>query len=601
MIRRALPSLLIFATLVTATVAQAARTDSSAAALLDADAAVVVRLDPGVLFPAAELGAELGGVAGGIVELIRGGSKGLIGADILARKGYNKAGFDVRQPIWMQLAAIDGKRAIEVYERLGKARDWTTLFLRKTPKVMWRTRVVIPLRHRARAKKSLLTLLDQATTMHRLRPTEYERIALLLGDRPKNGKDIIRTLSRYGVIAIGWKSGIDAYVLLRLSKRVAIIEVVGSFAGVPLDWQRDRRKLLRTLVPIARRRGGFRSTLDSGAAHELNSPGAHVWISTKAARAALLALSHTEALRRIAARLPQSKAQARAFRAHTDPDCNGLDTLATRGRIVDVAVSMRLGGKSLQVQASWGLRSTDWLKRLRAKTSNLLAAPSAVLAASVFIHDLKSLTKLWRPAPLQRGLASGLRSLTRCPGGSLTALLITGWPEIAASWLSDLRSVDPMARKIVDNFGPAHAAIRKASIHPNKAVAAMEARVASAAGEVAKAFDIAFGKRAPMGVGKRWGQGPILAFIRGEMAGFAYGKRSLSWFAKLRRSKPPATKGTQLVAARIQPATLLRQIAVDVSSARPWSALAQKHLGPGTASVRVDGDRLRASITVEFH
>jgi len=589
--------------LIALVIAMAARASLAApsgdAALLDGDAGIVARIDPSSLFAVLPMLAELGGPAGAGVELLRAGSKSIIGVDLTEAAGYGAAGLDPKRPIWIQLGAIDGRASTEVFEKLGQARDWTPELFRATNKVMWRSRIVVPVRRRDNARRALLEILDRATTMVRVRASEEERLAMLVGDRPKYGKEIIRALSQEGVIAIGWLEGPGAYLILRQSARVAIIEIAGPFAGVPVTWRRDRRKLLGALVPLARSKGGFAGQLGTGAARELATPGLHLWIEPAALRTTLVALHQTDELRHLATTLPQSDAKARAFqRRRSDPDCVGLTRLTERGQIRDFTASLRPKAKTLTLSLRWGLRATDWIRALRAPTGAVLPAVG-IASGAIFVHHLDKLTGLWRPAALQRGFATGLFALTHCPAGSLTALVLTAWPELAAAWIADLRQVSPAAKAIVDGLAVARGVIRRASIDPQRAAMAAEAEVIGTGDTIPEAFDLVFGARAPSKDAMRWGRGPLFAFQHAKSFGFAYGQGTVRWFLNQPRTQGAAPAAT-LAVASFEPAPLLEQLAAEIDWLVPVAELARKHLGHGRAEIGVDGGSLHATASVEL-
>ncbi|MBT8491492.1 MAG: hypothetical protein KJO07_00415 [Deltaproteobacteria bacterium] len=564
--------------------------------LLDDDAAVVARIDVEPLYQLVDLAARSGDQLSRSIALVGTASRFKLGLNLLQRAGFKAAGFDERRPMWLQLGAIDGERVDRAFEHLAGASDWTPKVLRKSPKAVWRSRWIIPIRDRRKAKKTLVSLLGTVAELQPVYPKNRERLALLVGERPRKSADVVARLTRKGVATIGWAPQLDAYVTLRFGRRHAVVDIIGTFAGVPLVWARDRKKLIGAIARFGPRRSSF--SLKDKARRSLTRKGVHLWVGSEAAGAALKAIGLNERLRATAARMPQSAAQ-RKRASKRDPDCVALEDLATRGQVSEMSLSLLPSKGQLQVRASWKLRRPDWLAAMHNPGSEVVApgAGGSVATATVFLGGGQQLAKLRLPAPLARGLGSGLRALTRCPGGSFIAFALLRWPELAASFVADLRSVHPMGKRIVAAISNPAVAIKIPSGLAGNGVMAFDATVGKRArADIEGLFDQLFGNRQGLANGTVWGRGRFTPFRRGQRLGFGLGRRSRDWYVKLPAGKPSRS----LARAWFDLPGLVVPLARTNKSLDWLGRLARTSLGKAELDVALDGDVVSATADIEL-
>jgi hypothetical protein len=567
------------------------------ATFIDDDAAVVARIDVGPLYQLLDLGARAGGDLANLTAILGTASRFKLGHNLLTHKGYRQAGFDERRPIWLQLGAIDKRKVEGAFAHLATAHDWTNKTLRKSPKAVWRSRLIIPIRNRKRAQQTLAKLLGAVATMEPVSSKSGERLAVLVGERPRKSAEVVARLRRAKVTYIGWAQPLDAYLALRVVRGYAVIEVVGTFAGVPLVWARDRKKLLGGMAPIRRRKGGF--SVRTRNRRALTQPGVHLWIGSANSTTAMMAIGLTDRLRTIAAHLPQSKARGQRA-GKREPDCVALEALGEKGQVRELLVSIRPHKRRLELDFGWLLRKVDWVQAMH-RPGNEIAAPGAdksVATATAFLGHGDRLAKLWRPAPLARGLASGLRALVACPGGSFSLFALLRWPELAAAFVADLRATNPTAKRITEHLhSPALAIKVPANPSRESGIMAFDAALADneARQEAAELFVQAFGASRKGDGYRLWGNGRYTPFARDERVGFALGPESAAWYSKLPAGKPSKS----LARAWIDVPGLIAPLARSIPQLEGLARLARTSLGKANLDLRLDGHVLRATAVIE--
>jgi len=495
---------------------------------LDADAPVVVSLRPTLLTTGATLLADaFGREAPELARAAAAGRAGSIaafGADLLSRDGWLAAGLDPDQSVLISLGAIDDGRAEHVYDELFALDEWTDAKLRKVRKTYWRSRAVVSITDAKQAARTVRTLAAFASDIYAINKREATEIAMMLGGAARKAESVEQRLRKRKLVAIGWLEGFDAVIALRVlpKRKLLVIDVVGSFAGVPNVWTRDSRKLL---AAIERNPGTSKlpAILAQGTGADALGADFAVWLQPAALLEFARASRRHRALRVLATAKP---AAARRRELHREASaeigqCNRLRPLATRGPLLDVAFTLDLDARGLRGRARWGLRKGNKLApALAVRDDALMTWPGpkdAVITAAHYLGDVRALRALARPRVMRKGFDKLDDAMRQCGGGANFIAALFGWHALAGMALDEVVADDAALAAVVDGAGNGALAIRKVGKTDHDLVGGAAVSVnAAGAKALATALDGALGPRDHKRLRKRrvtlWSSGAARAF-----------------------------------------------------------------------------------------
>lgn len=580
-----------------------ARAGAGPAALdgwLDADAPIVATLEPaGLEAMAAAVARTPGGARA--VAAARVALGAVAGFDPLSKSGWSAAGFDADAPIAASLGAIDPDGAQAVYAALVAARRWDDRTLRRVRKVFWRSRAVLRVTDWQRARKTVDRVVAAVPGVYAVGAADAPQIAALVGERPRHADRVVSRLGRRGVVALGWIAGLDAYVAVRALPKpgLVVVDVVGTFAGVPIVWPRDSRKLLAaierapgtSLLAAARERG-------AGATRGAVT----VWLRPRPLMALLKAVGRHAALR-AAAFAPGDR---RALRRAADAElarCAELDAVVDTSPLADVAFAIDVTGDGVDARTVWGLRDGMALAAaLLVDDDELFAwtdAPDRAVTAAVYLGGIGALRGVPRPPLLRDGLGGVQRAAVACGGAGAIVAGLFGWPQLAGAALDALRAGAPDWAAIVEGARNAAVVVRRgrrgaaayaAAITVDDAdAAAVRARLARAAG---RARDVSAGGR-PV---RLWSLGPRVAFAYetgADAAAFGVAADEPAARALVRAAGP--TESPPLARARIR----VRALAEDWLPG-PVARVLARYIDRIDWQLAVAGDRLEARTSLRW-
>ncbi len=515
---------------------------SSPADWLDPDAAVVVRVDMQFLGRASQIAAETGGRFATVAKLAAVMSAAGLGLDVTRTRAWQDSGFDTSRPILLQMGAIDVSEATRVAKALFEAKSWSAKAMRKIPKTYWRSRLVLPI-HSARAARSVLSGVRTIPDLHTVEPKNRAEIAMILGARSARARTIIPTLRKRGVFMVGWLPGFDSLVFARIvGNDVVVVDIIGSFGGVPVVWDRESSALLKVVSRgSSQGQGSFLRTVGKGASHQLSRPGLALWLQPSRLLDAARALELTRLLRQDADILAARKRRARRMPAQS-PACRDFRELADAGAFTDFAVRLHAGKRRARVTLSWGLRAQYGLRRALTTADDRLPLPRPAantrLAGSLYLSGLGALRGLARPSAFAGSWERMWERVRQCGGGAATVTAVFGWPQVASLFLDEVASIDPSARRVVASVRNGSVAIHRLAWNPDKiAWAGDVSLVRSGAKDVHGYLDAVFGSsslHSKPRTHRIWGAGPIrpYAWHRGKkvsVVGMAMGGATVAW------------------------------------------------------------------------
>jgi hypothetical protein len=476
---------------------------------LDADAAAVVRIEAGQIEQAAGL-LRSSGLPGMFetITMLSAGSAFALGFDPMAKTGWFAGGLDGDVPLLASVAAIDRGAVDRIVAARGSS----------DRPVLWRTRAVLKLDDPAKGGRSLTALLGLASGGVEVSPGNGAALAGMLGGATGDGNAVVTELRAAGVLAVARVPRVDGVLLLHRHGDVAVLDLVAPYAGVPLDWKRDRAAL-RAL--LARKPGGPGARLGRGAGTLLTRAGTVIWMDTVRLAASWAARQREEAVR-----LVRSGHLRPAELRPAPPSCADLDVLAASGPFEDLAVSVtfRGGGRQLRMTAavSWTLRPGSKLAPALAVADDLLIDPldlarsrGAAAAGAVYLRGLGGLRALPRP-PLLAGADKLEAAEPAC--GEHTAELVRAlaWPQVIGMHADDIAAVHRDADRAIASLRNAGFAVRNASLDPKQLEGVVTASVDPGAVPLVDGWlDLVFGAHGELPAKDRqparrlWSEGPL--------------------------------------------------------------------------------------------
>lgn len=436
-----------------AAAARAAPPITALADWADPDAAVVLVVQPDALARGFQLAGDLGAdsVAGWPAAV-----REALGADVLDAAAWSKLGLDAGAPVVVSLGAIDGAEALAVYDALIAADKWNDKTLRTVRKTMWRHRAVIPLADARRATAAVKAMAAAAPGLYAVDvAADAPDIAMLLGAVPRKAPGVVSPLRKRGVEAIGWLPGLDAVIAVRVDARrkVVVVDVISSFAGVPLVWARNQKQIVGALD---RHRGGsgVRARLSAGGAAGLGGADVIAWIQPGPLLDAAIATGRHNVLRAVAevAGARERKTIAREGGAAVER-CELFRPFATAGAFSDAAIGLWLDARTPRVAVAWGLRRGDPLAAaLAARDDGAvdlagLGAPVFVFAS--YLDGVGALRALPRPPALDGGVRALAETAATCGSGGALVTALFGWPAVAGAVLDRIAGAEPGAEPAV--------------------------------------------------------------------------------------------------------------------------------------------------------
>jgi hypothetical protein len=576
-------------------------------AWLDEDAPVVVSLRPSFLSAGATLlsksfGVDAPELAVGVAA-VSAGSKAALGVDLLSRAGWEAAGFDPDEAVLISIAAIDDRHAEQVYDKLFSFKEWSDAKLRKVRKAYWRSRAVIRLTDTKLAAKAVRALVAFTPDLYSVRKDNARELAMLLGGSARKSNAIVGRLRKRNFVAMGWLGGLDSVISFRIDgkRNLLLIDVVGSFAGVPTVWTRDSKKLLAVLerspgnskLPSLMARGAGASALDSDLA---------VWLQPRALVDLAKAAGRHSALRALAVSKPNKKKRRELHKIASSEigQCDRFRDLAARGPFLDAAFTLDLDSHGLRGRSSWGLRT------LLVKDDGLLAwgnPKDSVIVAAHYLQGLAKIRALPRPKVMKKGFDTLGEAMHLCGSGGSFVVALFGWPSLIGMALDELRAEDPMLATLIDGMRNGALAIQRIGENESDLIAAAALSFdAKAAKRLRGLVDPMFGKATRKKFGGRpatvWKAAPVSAFTYEPgraVTGFggAMGKGAISWFVRAYGPSPnPPIARWSIDAAR-----LVAQLPEAVPD--PWGAIADK-VDRLEGSLAVRGSALVAEVALQF-
>jgi hypothetical protein len=487
-------------------------------AWLDADAPIVIAVRPAWI---EGFVAQIKDLGSGVPELEAGlgwlsaGTVAVLGFDLLSKAGWQRAGFAGDAPMVIAVAAIDDGDAEKVYDDLFAAKQWNDKKLKTVNKVYWRTRAVVGVSDAPAVDATVRHMTNTIPDLYEVRSEDAEQIAMMLGEAARKSDKVVRRLRKRKFLAIGWISGLDAVIAMRMDdkQRVLVIDVVATFAGVPTVWPRDSRKLLAALerspgnskLPAVLARGAGAGALDSGLA---------VWIQPTAMIETAKASGRNRALRALAYATQDDKIR-RAMHKQASSEiarCDEFRELAGRGPFVDVAFTNDLqtsgAARASTWRARWGLRKGYKLGAAMMVADDGLMTwgkpNNAVIVAAHYLDGLGLLRSLPRPKVMDRGFDELGEAIHQCGGASAALTAMVGWPQLTGMLLDEMRASDPDVARIVDGLRNGALVITKLAEDRNDIVAAGAATFEDpAAGAIQSLVTKLGGKGAKKTIAKR--------------------------------------------------------------------------------------------------
>jgi hypothetical protein len=550
----------------TALVAAPARA-APGAELLDADAALWIRLDAAPLAAVADELTRRAGPAG--ASLRRGVEDAVvaaIGGSPLTPDGWRALGLDPARPVLAAVGAIDEAALLGATGLTGTLLGGPAPPRNAAPRrgpggvAVWRSRALLPVLDAARARATVarLSAALPVVAVERAHAAAIGRLVGALGDA---GGDAAARLGRAGVLALapGPRGGI---VAIALHGRWLVVDELVP-VGRPLRWHSDADRVLRLLA----RRATARAS--SPPLRHLDVAGVSALLIPARFTAAVLWSELAAA--------PLTRAGIERVRLR----CATTAAVTARGPLGDLGATLRARPGALEVDATWAV-----------------AAPLAgVLAAT-------------RPAPLPRagdldGTAASLRShvaswaplaglsfagftadlpprLAACHPALAALALAYGWPHRIGALARNLTRAEPEAGPLIAGLGPFVAVVHDLPAAPEQLRdlhVSVEVAIAPAiVPALTRLADLVWGPgRGDAGL-RRWGQGRLRAFARTgppPTAGLAVGTAAAGHGA-LPRAAGPASAHTvfelRLAAAALTPLTPLAALAGEVAARARWDA-----------------------------
>jgi hypothetical protein len=595
----------VFLILLGAGPAQAGTSTDPALTYLDSDAMAVVSVTPADLAKVFETSRRASPRLKTAITLVSVLTRGGLGFDITKSKKWGDAGFDPDRAIVVQLLALDETRAQVVFRDLWKTEKWSSPALRRIKKTYWRTRIVLPIRSGVRAS----AMLSKSSLIPDWYPVDNENagdIAMMLGEPARHGERTVRSLTKSKIFAVGWIAALDTYVFARLAKKHIVVDLLGSFGGVPVTWARDKKALL-SLVTRQPGNAGFVGRMSSGAARKVGGPGLVMWSHPQRLLAFGRALEWNAQLTRISQ--ADSNRGKRRKVTMVPTECAAVDAIAQSGHLTDAALSVRTSARDVRARLTFGVRAKSplpaVLKPKRAAVLDTAHLKKAAMAGVLRIGDLDGLRRLTRPKEMAAAWDKVWASAAMCGGGAATVLTFFGWPQTAAVFLDELVALDSTAKELIDGARVAAFALKRPGVGRDDTVGVAELALTQGASTVAERYlDVLFGdKKKANGdtiSANVWGNGPLRPYLVSSgstrVLGLGLGKRSIDWVVDQPRAR---TKGKTAPPLFELKGDLSKSLAPLASSDSEWSAVAKmlhRAIGPISARMQVDSTTIELSV-----
>jgi hypothetical protein len=457
---RAVALVLVASMLVGASALAAARADAKPApsavelaAWLDDDAPIVAVIQP-------EKFAAVAALAGrGLRHVAHPLGAALIplaeATDDDAR--WRQVGLDRQRPIALSVGAIDVSAAKTVFERLAGLPHWNDRAMRRIGKTYWRTRAVLSVADANLVGQSIGRVADRWPNLHPVAKAHHATIAALLGAPPEQASRLVARLRRNRIVALGWLDNIGGLVAVSVhpSSKLLVVDVVGSFAGVPVVWTRDSREVLGLL---SRHRGGS-SVADAlsrglGARTWAAGSGLGLWLAPNRVFDTLQALAYNAALVEYAANPTTPRQRTERYRAVSEAitRCERFRQLASHGPLSEMVGTVDADAAGLTAQLAWQLRGPTNPPATFARMSGEdLPEPADLRAVVVarLLTSVRHVRQLPRPRILSAAEPDLATALQQCGSATVAMTLLWGWPGLAGRYLDQLEAAHPWVSAVL--------------------------------------------------------------------------------------------------------------------------------------------------------
>ena len=557
-----------------------ARAAATGLDLLDADALLAARLDPGEIERAAALMRSLGGDAALDTNLTSLLSAGALGFDLLARAGWRSVGLDDLAPLWLSLVAPQPSATTD----------------------LWHARLVVRGKNRARAERWARTL---PLVRHAwVAGGPASALVAAIGAGPRDTADAARALAAQGTLLAGTAPGAAVRLFVRRAGNLLVLDAVGRTHGPPPTWEDDRALMVRAIAPPARPL----AQLTSAGAQALTHPGLVVWTRP----------GGPHQLIDLARQLGAEPRPAGAIAPIPAEVCQQLGGAAGGTALVDLAAAIHLGGHQITADAIWGLSASagdgDALVAALPVTDDGLIgpprrAPGAVLSASLLLQSLSPLMARPRAPAIAAGWVPLWHQLHYCGAGPRAEVELFLWPDLAGQWLAEVAATSPGAAGLLAALRNLAFAARRISLVSRlgwRAVA--EASVAPPGRAVLQSIlDAVFGSRRAARAPRRhvtWGHGLLSPYWlsrsrRPNLFGVGFGAASVAW--RLRQTLPAPHRTAPGLVARVAGDLnrILRQVAPQLGGAAgALGKSAAARVGSFSGTLTIDRHAVRARIVV---
>ncbi len=584
---------------------------------LDDDAPVVITVRPAALERVSRLatdwfGSDLPALSDGVRDL-GADLSAVVGFDAMAVDAWRAAGFDPDSPIAISVGAIDDIGTRGVFDDLFAAKDWNDRTLRKVRKVYWRSRAVAKVRDADAAAATVARAAAALPRLHAVTKANARKVSMTLGGSARKAKPVYDRLRKRKILAVGWIDGIDAVVAVHIDRKrkVAVVDVVGSFAGVPTVWPRDSRKVI-ALIDRHPGNSRLRARIKAGAGLDVLDADAAMWIQPGAFLDAAKAMGRHRALGAVALS-GGSKRQRKQLHAAATAEierCNELRPLVGKGPFVDLALAFDLSRTEATWRARWGLRAKYALAAaLVPDDDGLLSAAGAkdaVVAGAVHLGGLDALRGLPRAPALASGQALA-EAVYDCGAGGGFIASVFGWPQLIGLAL-DEASAEPALAAVIGGVRNGAFAIRRLAADDELDAVVSVSMTEGAGSKLRTLLSAWLGSAATRSVRKRtvteWKLDTARAFAWAmakdlTAVGFATRDGGVPWMVRASAASKRAS-GAAIAWIAVDAPELLDQLARLEPGASDSLRAMGRHVGALRGAVRVDGGALESRVSLEL-